>query len=63
MLGDDVLVAPVVTKGAVSRSVYFPAGCWRDPVSGRRYGAHRSQTVSAPVAHLPYFFRCDTRPF
>ncbi|HUO70486.1 MAG TPA: TIM-barrel domain-containing protein, partial [Solirubrobacteraceae bacterium] len=28
-LGDDVLVAPVVSEGAVGRSVYFPAGCWR----------------------------------
>jgi len=30
-LGDDVLVAPVVSEGAASRSVYFPGGCWRDP--------------------------------
>eukprot|EP00741_Cyanophora_paradoxa_P004891 tig00000849_g4746.t1 len=29
-LGDDVIVAPVMEKGAVARDVYLPAGRWRD---------------------------------
>jgi alpha-D-xyloside xylohydrolase len=63
LLGDDLLVAPVVVDGARSRSVYFPAGCWRDPATGKRYRGPRSATVDAPLARLPRFTRCGTHPF
>ena len=63
MLGPDVLVAPVVAKGATSREVYFPAGCWRDGETGREYPGGASQTVSAPLGSLPWFVRCGTQPF
>jgi alpha-glucosidase (family GH31 glycosyl hydrolase) len=63
MLGNDVLVAPVVTEDATSRRVYFPAGCWRDPQSGITRRGPLSAVVNAPLAHLPYFFRCGTKPF
>ncbi len=63
LLGPDVLVAPVVVEGARSRDVYFPRGCWRDPRSGRAYRGPRTVRVAAPLGHLPFFFRCGTRPF
>jgi sulfoquinovosidase len=63
LLGPDVLVAPVVTQGASSRSVYFPPGCWRSPTSGKHYHGPHSTTVAAPLTQLPYFFRCGTKPF
>ncbi len=62
-LGDDVLVAPVVTEGSSSRSVYFPAGCWRDPQTHLTEHGPRPVTVNAPLTRLPYFFRCGTQPF
>lgn len=62
-LGDDVLVAPVVTEGATSRSVYFPRGCWRDPQTGLTEHGPRSAAVNAPLTQLPFFFRCGTTPF
>lgn len=62
LLGPDVLVAPVVTQGATARHVYFPAGCWRSPVTGRRYSGPSSVGVSAPLDQLPYFFQCGTHP-
>ena len=62
MLGPDVLVAPVVIQGAGSRSVYFPAGCWRTS-HGATVRGPRSARVSAPLTVLPYFTRCGTRPF
>lgn len=29
-LGDDLIVAPVVERGATARNVYLTAGTWRD---------------------------------
>jgi alpha-glucosidase (family GH31 glycosyl hydrolase) len=63
LLGPDVLVAPVVTEGARSRSVYFPRGCWQSPETGAAFQGPRSTRVPAPLGHLPYFFRCGTDPF
>jgi len=62
-LGDNVLVAPVVTKGATSRRVYFPRGCWRDPQTHVVEHGPRTATLSAPLTQLPYFVRCGTNPF
>jgi alpha-glucosidase len=63
LLGPDVLVAPVVSQGATSRQVYFPAGCWVRPDTGQRYEGPRQDSVSAPLSELPYFFRCGSHPF
>jgi sulfoquinovosidase len=63
LLGPDVLVAPVVTQGAVSRQVYFPSGCWRAPAGHKRYHGPVEATLRAPLTVLPYFFRCGKRPF
>ncbi|MGH8458982.1 MAG: TIM-barrel domain-containing protein, partial [Nevskiales bacterium] len=63
MLGDDVLVAPVVEEGATARAVYFPAGCWQHGETGHRYAGPASLQVPAPLDSLPYFLRCGTQPF
>lgn len=61
LLGSDVLVAPVVERGAVARDVYFPRGCWTG--TGVRVRGPRTRRVAAPLGTLPYFLRCGTRPF
>jgi len=63
MLGANVLVAPVVTKGDTSRTVALPRGCWVHEPTGQRLTGPGSATVPAPLGALPYFFRCGTRPF
>jgi alpha-glucosidase len=62
LLGPNVLVAPVVTRGARSRSVYFPAGCWRATSGRHTIHGRQTRTISAPLQTLPYFVRCGTRP-
>jgi len=62
MLGRDVLVAPVVVRGARRRAVYLPAGCWRREGRGPRLAGRRTVTVPAPLTSLPWFERCGTRP-
>jgi alpha-glucosidase (family GH31 glycosyl hydrolase) len=63
MLGPDVLVAPVVTQGATSRSVYLPEGCWQLRGAGEQLRGPRTVTVPAPLGELPYLTRCGTQPF
>ncbi|MFA9269151.1 MAG: TIM-barrel domain-containing protein [Baekduiaceae bacterium] len=62
MLGDDLLVAPVVTKGARTRTVYLPEGCWQLQPDGASYEGGRRVTVAAPLERLPWFVRCATNP-
>jgi alpha-glucosidase (family GH31 glycosyl hydrolase) len=62
MLGDDLLVAPVVTEAATSRDVYFPEGCWEDQHTAQRFRGPTTASVAAPLDVLPHFARCDTEP-
>lgn len=59
MLGSDLLVAPVVFAGAITRQVYLPVGpsAWFDFYTGQRLAAGQTHTVVAPLAHLPLFAR------
>lgn len=63
LLGPDVLVAPVVAKGATTREVVFPPGCWQDVATGARFTGPTTAEVAAPLDRHPYFFRCGTAPF
>ena len=55
MLGDDVLVAPVIEDGARARSLRLPDGKW-EYVDGTVYTGGMVQ-VSAPMNVLPYFVK------
>lgn len=56
--GHDVMVAPVMQQGAVSREITFPEGTWVDiNHPEKRYQGHTSITYSAPIEVLPLFAR------
>ena len=58
MLGPELLVAPVFTAGALSRSVYLPVGSdWVDTATGTTYNGGQSVTVAAPLDRIPVFAR------
>jgi len=62
MVGGDVVVAPVLTKGASTRDLYLPAGNWRDYNTGEsRQGGRWLRGYSAPLNRLPLFVR-DSSP-
>ena len=54
MLGEDVLVCPVIEKGVTVRKVILPKGKW-EYSDGTIYEGGKSIEVSAPLNVLPYF--------
>jgi len=60
MFGDALLVAPIVSEGATSRTVYLPAGQWFDYSSGRSYRGAQSIKIAADAKtwkDIPLFVR------
>ncbi|CAH1389043.1 unnamed protein product [Nezara viridula] len=58
LLGEDLLVAPVLEQGATSRDIYLPRGEWRDENTGKVYtGPTTLKKYPAPLEVLPYFER------
>lgn len=59
MLGGDLLVAPVLEQGAVTRSVYLPEnpGGWYLFHDGSHHAGGAVATVDAPLGRLPLFVR------
>jgi alpha-glucosidase (family GH31 glycosyl hydrolase) len=57
LLGDDLLVAPVVELGARHRSVFLPEGEWVDWWEGLRHRGPAIVTVAAPLDRIPLFVR------
>lgn len=59
LLGEDILVAPILEKGTTRRDIYLPKGYWRDEnnpnkiYKGRRWLRH----YYADLSTLPYFTR------
>ncbi|XP_049938829.1 myogenesis-regulating glycosidase-like [Schistocerca serialis cubense] len=60
LLGEELLVAPVLEEGAVSRDVYLPRGSWRDEADPQHpvvQGPVWIRDYAAPLSVLPYFTR------
>ena len=55
--GRDVLVAPVVERGAKSRRVYLPQGDWFDWWTGEKFEGQRWIERSVDLATLPLYVR------
>ena len=56
MLGEDILVAPVVTPETYKRNVVFPEGEWIDE-NGVTYTGNSTQMLDAPLDTLLWFRR------
>jgi len=56
VLGDEIIVAPVVEKGARTRSVVLPAGRWKAE-DGELYRGGKTIRIDVPLERLPYFRR------
>jgi alpha-glucosidase (family GH31 glycosyl hydrolase) len=57
MLGDDLLVAPVLEPGVTSWPVYLPAGRWVNVWTGEAVEGGSTIEVDAPLDSIPVFAR------
>ncbi len=60
LCGDALLVAPVVEEGAVSRSVYLPAGTWYDFWTDEPLIGPVHVSAGAPLERLPLYARAGS---
>lgn len=57
MIGDDLLVAPIVKPDVTSRLVYLPKGTWYDHWTNKKYEGGVTIRVDAPLDVVPMFVR------
>jgi len=57
MWGKNLLVAPVVEKGATTRGVYLPHGAWHDFWTGERIEGGREIRRAVDLATMPLYVR------
>jgi len=58
MLGDSILVAPMLEKNQMSRNVLLPKGNWQAD-DGKKYKGGTTITINVPLKRLPYFKRVN----
>ncbi len=58
MVGDDVLVAPVIKDGMRTRGIYLPLGAeWIDWWTGEKFESGKTHYLQTPLDRLPLFVR------
>jgi alpha-D-xyloside xylohydrolase len=58
LFGPDLLVAPVLFRGARKRNVYLPAGAnWTDAWTGRQLKGGQTIEAAAPLERIPLYLR------
>ncbi len=57
MLGDRVLIAPIIEPGATARKIILPRGTWHDFWSNQTYDGNSEIDYAAPLDRLPILIR------
>ena len=62
LVGDDLLVAPILHKGQLSRDIYLPRGTWKDLKHEEVYlGRQYVKNYKAALNELPVFRRMSSK--
>lgn len=59
LVGDRIMVAPILTKDAYKRDIYLPKGAWKADDGTVLQGPQMLAGVNAPIDRIPYFIRAD----
>ena len=54
MIGEKLLVAPVLKKGSVKHDVIIPPGNWKG-YDGKTYAGPETYVLSVTLTDIPYF--------
>jgi len=57
LLGNDLMVCPVTTKGAKTRTVYLPEGNWVNYWTGEKHSGKQYLNVLCPLDQIPIFIK------
>ncbi|MFI8378868.1 glycoside hydrolase family 31 protein [Leeuwenhoekiella sp. NPDC079379] len=57
LLGDAMMICPVTTKGAKTRTVYLPEGNWINYWTQEKYTGKRFINVLCPLDEMPMFIK------
>ena len=60
LFGPAILVSPVTTQGASSRSVYLPKATWYDFWTGSKVEGDKRIEADAPLSKLPLYVRAGS---
>ncbi len=60
LLGEGVMVCPVVRPGVDKRLVYLPSGTWYDYWTNEKIEGHRYIAADAPLDKLPLYVKAGT---
>ena len=57
MIGDNVIVAPILTPSTTDRAVYLPIGEWVEFSSGKIYQGEKVHLIHAELEEMPIFIK------
>ncbi len=57
MIGDNLLVAPVLNETSIFKKLYLPEGKWFDWWTGKIYKGKQWIIVDAPIDQIPFFIK------
>jgi alpha-D-xyloside xylohydrolase len=60
LFGPAILVSPVTTQGATTRTVYLPKATWYDFWTGAKVEGGKRLEADAPLAKLPLYVRAGS---
>ncbi len=59
MVGDGIMVAPILAKDTFKRDIYLPKGTWIADDQTVMQGPQMLVGVDVPISRIPYFIRRD----
>ncbi|MDL4842885.1 glycoside hydrolase family 31 protein [Aquibacillus rhizosphaerae] len=60
MIGDNVVIAPIMNPGITDRAVYLPEGDWVDYETNQTYHGSQTHLIHANLDQLPIFIKNGT---